>query len=422
MKRLLFVLCGISLLANAGLAWRAWRRADAKPASAAPVVARVPFVSVPVPMLPLGLVEKGDPATIRDQLRQAGADEPTIRAVLDGLLRNRYREKLTAERIGKTRHGWWKTRISPAIDDVKSLRENVTDPLRKLLGPEPLDLIDAENRYAFLLPEKRRKLAQIDQDYREMRAQLQFPVGTPASQTRAEQEQLQLLSNERRKDVLAELTPEEQSELALRFSEVAHGVIARMNNIAATEAEYRVINPMVDEYECRTKLLAGDAESGRADLAREIAQQFVDKFGYDRAVDIVWAGYNEYAAVARASRSTQLPENTVGQVMTLSAETGLQAAAIHRDEVLTPEEKRAAFIALQQSARTRLDALLPPATQQLLEPSTFNWLTELKDGKYRVMSPGVTGYNGYMPVSLNQPPPPPRYMETPLMPVRPHAR
>ena len=108
--------------------------------------------------------------------------------------------------------------------------------------------------------------------------------------------------------------------------------------------------------------------------------------------------------------------------MTLNAETGLQAAAIHRDGAMTANEKRAAFVTLQQSARARLDALLPPATQQLLEPSTFTWLTELSEGKYRVMSPGLTGYNGFMPLTLNQPPPTDKAMETPLMPILPHGR
>lgn len=419
MKKLLLILWGVSLLANVGLAWRAWLHR--RPAPVTPNLAPMRRVPAAASSLALALFDASDPTAFRDQLRHAGADERMIRAVLDGLLRSHYQEKLTAERLEQLRHGWWKIKVSLDSDDLKLLRESVTDPLKKLLGPDPLDLIDAESRYAFLPLEKRRKLAQIDQDYRELRAQLRFPPGTPATQTRAEQEQLQLLSNERRKDVLAELTAEEQAELALRFSDTAHSVIARMNNISATEEEYRFIKPAIDEFQEKTKAAALGDEAGRAALEREIARQFVDRFGYDRAVDIVWAGYNEYAAVARAARATQLPDNTVGQVMTLNAETGLQAVAIHRDETLTLDQKRAALVTLQQSARVRLDALLPSATQQLLEPATFTWLNELAEGKYRVMEPGLTGYNGYMPISLSQPPPPKR-TDTSLVPVRPPAR
>ncbi len=416
MKKLLLSLCGISLVTNVALGWRAWRNAQFEPPTTASSRARTPGVSALTARLPLELLETGGPEELRDQLRIAGIDERTIRAVIEGTLRNRYTKRLTAERLEQLRQSWWKTRIIPGSDDAKMLRGSVAEPLQKALGADPLDQIDAESRYAFLPPDKRRKLAQIDQDYREMRAQLQVPPGTSDTQTRAEQEQLRLLANERRKDVLAELTPEERAEMELRFSDVAHGVIARMNNIAATETEYRAIKPAIDEFEAKRKQLTGN-EPGRAELEREMVRQLVDKFGYDRAVDIVWAGYNEYAGVARAARTMQLPENTVGQVMTLNAETGLQAAAIHRDDALTAEQKRAALVSLQQSARAKLDTLLPLAAQQLLDPATFDWLTELGQGKYRVMSPGLMGYNGYMPLSLNQPPPA-KSMDIPLMPVR----
>jgi hypothetical protein len=419
MKKLLLFLCGISLVTNVALGWRAWRNAQFEPPTTASSRARTPGVSALTARLPLELLETGGPEELRDRLRNTGIDERTIRAVIEGTLRNRYREKLTAERLEQLRRNWWKTRIIPGSDDAKMLRASVAEPLQKALGADPLDQVDAESRYTFLPAEKRRKLAQIDQDYREMRAQLQVPPGTSDTQTRAEQEQLRLLANERRKDVLAELTSEERTEMELRFSDVAHGVIARMNNIAATGEEYRPIKPAMDEFQAKAKQLAAGDEVGRGELERETVRQLVATFGYDRAVDIVWAGYNEYAGVARAARAMQLPENTVGSVMTLNAETGLQAAAIHRDEALTAEQKQAALVALQQSARSRLDALLPPAAQQLLEPATFTWLTELAEGKYRVMSPGLTGYNGYMPLSLNQPPPKAKSTDIPLMPVRP---
>jgi hypothetical protein len=419
MKKLLLLLCGISLLANVGLAWRAWGNRRNASVISAPPIASAPITTDAAPRLSPALFETADPTALRDQLRQAGVEERMIRAVLDGALRHAYQQKLGAERLEQLRHGWWKTKVSLGADDPKLLRESVSDPLRKLLGPDPLDRVDAEARYTFLPPEKRAKLAQIDQDYREMREQLAFPPGTATTQTRAEQEQLQLLSNERRKDVLAELTPEEGAELALRFSDTAHSVIARMDNIGATEAEYRFIKPAIDDFQRATKALPNGDEAGRATLEREIVRQFVEQFGYDRTVDIVWAGYNEYAGVARAARNTQLPENTVGRVMTLNAETGLQAAAIHRDATLTDDQKRAALVTLQQSARARLDTLLPAATQQLLEPSTFTWLSELGEGKYRVMAPGLMGYNGYMPMSLAQPPLPPSRTEMPLMPIRP---
>jgi hypothetical protein len=155
-------------------------------------------------------VAQDEPEATLKNLRAAGADDETARAVLDGALRRKYRAMVAARRIEAIRTAWWKANKSETAD-LPDFRASVAEPLKKLLGPDPLDLIDAALRYDFLPPDKRRLLAMIDLDYSELQTLAGRRLdGVLLSQatTKAEAAEEQLLVQERRKDLLAALTPD----------------------------------------------------------------------------------------------------------------------------------------------------------------------------------------------------------------------
>ena len=245
MKKIIALLLVTSLTANAWLALRIVRL-DAATAESAVAVNPTRAKAPSSPVIPLDAFESSDPAVWRDRLREAGADEPMVRALLEGALRQRYREKVRAERVQQWQFAWWRSDARKATaDNPQLLREAVQTPLRELLGRDPLDAHDAEKRFDFLPPVKRRQLAEIALDYAEMDA---AAGGRPtANALKSDFDRVALLADERRKDVMAALTPEERAEYDLRFEGRAGLGAGRLSAMNGTEQEFRALRPILDE-------------------------------------------------------------------------------------------------------------------------------------------------------------------------------
>jgi hypothetical protein len=72
----------------------------------------------------------------------------------------------------------------------------------------------------------------------------------------------------------------------------------------------------------------------------------------------------------------------------------------------TPEQKRTALAALQQSVRPQLDALVPPAIQAKLPESAISWFTIMSDGQYQMYRPVMYGSGWMVPSSFSVMTPP----------------
>jgi RNA polymerase sigma factor (sigma-70 family) len=395
------VALALSVTANGYLLSRpAVASADPAPASAA-----IPTAAATVP---LAVLARGDVAVLRDKLRAAGASEAMTRGVVEGVLRRRYREKLSAQRAEQMRTGWWKdsswwyqtsrTQAPPRfVDDRKLLREMVLDPLDQLFGPDPDEVAEREAPFEFLPADKRAAFAALERDYaiamsRLAGAEQNSPAGSKIIRER----------DERRQQVLATLSPDERAEYDLRFSPLAARLHDRMDLIGATEPEYRAIMGVIP----------ASAADGRPALTAEqeqaMARQLVAALGYDRALDYVWAGAWEYPTYVQIAREAGLPAGTAARVLELAAETTEQARAIHANEALDVAEKRAALAALQAQVRPALNSLLPPAQQQRIGGEVLTWFTALGDGHYRFIPTGIAMGTGSIMIAGNA------SVETPL--------
>ena len=387
MRPFLICVLAASLAVNAGLFFLRMTRP-------APVPVR-PTSQRPVPRpanpdLPaLARLDPADLAGLRDRLRATGTPDAVIRAVLEGALRQQYRDQMEAWRIEQAKN-WW----HGSTGSAPSVRSVVSEPLQKLLGPDPLDLADAAVRYDFLSEDKRRLLAQIDLDYNELLDRTRSGQQLNAS-TKAEIEEEQLLNRERRNDLLAALSPEERAEYDLRFTGTAAGNAVRFAAVDVTEAEYRTIKPIIDAGQSG---VVGDQPT---------LDRLVAAVGFDRTLDLVWSTYSgPYKDTVGPLHEAGLPAHNAALLLQLSAETGVRAAAIHNDPALSPEEKRAGLLALQQSVRPQFDALAPPAVQPKLPAQTTSWFTMLGEGRYQMMGASVRG-SGWLvvpPESVANPP------------------
>jgi hypothetical protein len=420
MKKLIWVLLGISVAVNL---WQK-SRTDAVNASASADPAVIPPAKnspssktagpASTEMTPemarrvatlieaLVKIDSRDPAEARDQLRAAGADEATVYAVVDGMLRIRYyREKRQAE-MENIRNGWW-------LGDPGGYGQSnsppwatmVLDPELQLLGYDPHDIKDLAARFDFLRPEKAQTLAKMMVDYFVMSRRF-IQENRLANNRAANESSDALVEAERQKDLQTLLTPEERAEYDLRFSDTAEQNATRFSKMRATEQEYRTISTLIDRL--RSEAQAMPRVQNSPTTAQAQAQHGFDELvaaiGYDRAVDFAWTGSDimiRDAAGTGYARFPAVPNSA--KVLQLAAETGAEAAAIHSDATRSPDEKRAALLALQQSVQPKLEQILPPEARAEMDPKALGWFDGLAKGEYMVITPSLLGRG----VSLVQP-------------------
>lgn len=324
----------------------------------------------------LASLETVDLASLRDEMRREGFDEATVRGIIAGTLRTRFRIKATTWKVDQAFKEWWKPTRMPLDEQLKIIDR----PLVELLGHDPLDLAERELRYDFLPLEKRRLLATIDLDYAQMNLEMGPPRGTPSLSS--DRDQQSLLQNEHRKDVLAALTPEERAEYELRFTRVPGA--GRFGAMEATEEEFRAIKPLLLQNLEQLQALPRDQGLATASLALEQAtlDEIVARIGFDRAVQYQWAGTPSHSELVMALREEGLPRENAAEILQLAAEIGIQAAEANLDPALSTEQKGSALRRLQEQAAPKLDALIPVEIREKLPRQTLGWYAALGEGTY----------------------------------------
>lgn len=367
------------------------------PPLAATAATPVAQTAVSLPPAPLALVAQADLTLLRDQLRARRVSEESIRAALEGLLRRRYREQLSEMRRERAARGWWRDpqrtwgiAASPLRlgDDARLLREMVTQPLEQLLGPDPLQVAEAEARYAFLPPEIRNEFARLERQ----RPVTASPTGDPVTdlQFREETEAERKSAERKRAELVAVMTPAQRAEYELRFAPFAASLARQLEHVDVTEQEFRTIFPVADAH--AKQLASRSGMDARRESDQQTADRLVAALGYDRGLEVIWSRAMEFPSVARLAREQNLPPNTAGRTLQLAAQTAEKAQAVHVDATLPAEQKRAALLVLQREARAQLDALIPPAAQKQLPPTSLQWLTDLSEGRYKTITSALPGH------------------------------
>lgn len=425
-----FMGLGLSVAGNVYLVTRL------DPAPPAAVVATVAATLTAIPSeATFATLARGDMRTLRAALREAGASESLQRGIVEGILRRRYRQALVARRAEASRSGWWQINFGSnpgqVPEDPALLRELVVDPLEALFGPDPVDLAERSAKYAFLPTEKREAFVALGREALAAKARASV-IGRVSAESLAIEREY----DEKEQRLIATLTPAERVEHALRVSPAAARLAGRMRQIDATEQEFRAITAVLmrpeNEATMFSRLLAIDPAQ-----EQRVVSEIVAALGYDRAVDYVWAGAVQYPNYARLAQEAGLPPSTPGKVLQLAAETIDRALSVRQDPTLSPEQKRAAGLALQEAVRPQLDALIPPAQRARMgEPGRGNsdasnrqaliwqWFDGLAAGKVATISTTMAGGTGSVGsvgegMSIDGPPQPPIWINRPLLVPRP---
>jgi hypothetical protein len=338
-------------------------------------------------------------------LRAAGADEATVYAMIDGILRLRFYQGKRLAEIENIQNGWWRGNPGNTTSPNMPLwGKTVVDPVLEIAGYDPHDLKDFASRFDFLPPEKAQILAKMSVDYFAMHMRFTDDNRLPTGKTE------EVMLAERQKDLLGLLTPEERAEYDLRFSPAAEqngSRFARMPDV--TEKEFRAIMPIVERVQKETTELVRDQNFTASSLAvqQRAMDDLVNAVGYDRAADYIWGGTNVIIRDPENPNTLVISNNSSSpRLMQLAAETGAQAAAIHHDSNRSPDDKRAALLALQQATHPKLEKLLPPEGRSAVDPQALGWFDILAKGQYVTLTPRLTGGAGTSiasPISVTAP-------------------
>jgi len=366
-----------------------------------------------------------DLVELRDTLRAAGASDFRVREIVEGVLRWRFRDAQTAKRLGRIQRGWWlddqralaMNRPSSWLPDDPDMLIEMVDKLRdEINGPDPTQVDVVNARYSFMPENLRMKFAQLERDA----GRSWVPTGDPEADAKTEAEMAKNLQQTRteREKLLASLTPDQRREYDMRYGLLGSRLASDLRSVpGVTEEEFRKLYAVSEQSRGPATgsggfVLSSTAGGGgamvimapaasanggaasvqaRVQADQQVVEQVVATFGYDRALNYLWANTQEYRALAALPPEANLPSNTAAQFAQLAAETGAQALALQNDSTMNLEQRRAALLALQQSARTQVDALVPGPAQQKLPASALAWLNQMSDGRFKVLNPGVAG-------------------------------
>jgi len=349
MKRLHYALLIASLAANAALvAWwahaqqqaaeaanaslREWKRAIAMEATAA--------ARKPPPPERTGIwkiLASDDLRTLADNLRAAGFPEAVNRAIVGGILQDRYTAKRRALLGDEGPQPFWKPRWSMLEPEkqaaLRTLAREQLDTLKQLFGTDalPEESRTALHRLYGNLPDDKLAMVQrIQSDYADMQAEIRAEAG--GLLLPEDRENAALLDEEKRKDLASLLSPVELQEYELNFSQTANALRSRLEAFAPSEQEFRGIFELQKAFDERYNSPAANYADDAFVQARraaelQLGEQIRNLLGPSRYDEYVRDLDPGYRVASRIAGRYGLADGTALDVYTLQQDIQRQALA-----------------------------------------------------------------------------------------------
>ena len=390
MKILLLV---VSALLTANLGWMifgpaggtSWSAPIGEPLSASREAEPTPALSTQQK----ALLESGDV----NQLVNAGFSDEVARQLVAGRAYVTLRAKIAMRRNpAEPKINYWRNDLdwfSPANQrrrrEEMAAQTEYAETLRSLFGEETAGLGGADDRFGFLPKDKRELLHRIERDYGEMQSDLHMEfAGFPLP---SDQEKLKLLEQEKRRDILAALTPDEAEQLDLRSSQTAMTIRNMYGNALQTEADFRKIfalHKAFDErYDLRQYFVGGSPTQEvlhtRALAERQMHAEMRKAVGEETYASMIRASDQDYRTLSGLEKRLQLPVGSAQAVYESRDLYAKESLAISDNPNLSPTARREQLNTLAQQATTDLQASLGKQGAEIYARQS-NWINLLKNG------------------------------------------
>ncbi len=322
---------------------------------------------------------------VRDLLREAGLEESMVRRLVTTLIQSQAWADVP-------RSAWWQSSpMSSSLHFLPADRQREMDNLtRELLGDDLdsrtmsfLDLVAADKQAA---------VRTIMRDY----ADLQSEVYTSMRdfQMPEDQQRLQFLNEEMRKDLRALLGEEDYNRIAVQWAPAGNRAKMVAAQLDLTEAEFWQVYALRQALDSESSL----GETPATSKAREerFDTQLAELFGDERIAASALRASRDYQVLEKARQRLGFSQATFDQVLALRERAAAGSGDV-AGATLSTAEKKTALRDLAGSIRSELDTLLgPEIAKAYLQQNGMNWISGLERGQAVRLMP--SGYADSYPV------------------------
>ena len=338
-----------------------------------------------------------DLATLRDLLRNEGFSEELVRLIVQARIDKDY--DICREAIQpKGKPSWWKDDprdtlwnnglTKAQLVQLRELERDQRAEAVRILGPYVDESDEEISRMGFLRPDQLLRIQKIDQDYMELRNEIEDSTG--GFTLPSDQAKFRLLEEEQKRDIYAVMSPEEQQAYELRFSSTARDLRWDMTGLDASEEEYLKIFPIQKAFDERYKQRDYADENPerppaywkqRAEDEHAVKQQIIAIVGPARFEQFLKNQNYDYRQLQAAARRFDLPRDTADRVYELRNNVAAASRAIAANTQLTDATKKEALASLVAQTRDQVRAHLgAEVADSYFTNQGMAWLNEVEAG------------------------------------------
>ena len=351
------------------------------------------------------ILKAKNPDSFRDFLRAAGLPESTVKSIVAGLIWENYhiRSNALSPKLDPSKPWWkggnndWYSITKEQRAELSTLEREAEAEETRVLGP------DAHTRWqdpqlTFLSADKRKKVEGIEKDYEDLIQKVQHEMQD--FRLTSDDEKIKLLMAEKKRDIAAALTPQEQTEYDLRMSPNAKQLISQISQFDCTEEEYRKIFAIQKAYNDTQNLDAegnplnpgADDQAKRREDEKQLKELIKTALGTERFAEYKRSQSYEYQQLVAAGKRLALPPETARQVYSLRDTVASESARIVDNPDLGVDQKKQLLADLAKTTRSQVRARLGvEGTDSYLENGSMSWLNDVESGNAVSFDP-VTDY------------------------------
>jgi hypothetical protein len=351
-----------------------------------------------VAIKPWGDLNTSDFKELAARLKAAGFPPAVVRAILYAQISDSFkarREQLMPpvedKPFWKTDgSGWgWSGYDAKTMAAMRQLNREQTQLMRDVLGADynagNIEVSDYERRrYGDLPKDKIDHLRRLDEDYNELRNEVQ--MNARGMMLPEDREKLAMLEKEKRADLAQLLTPQEMEDYLMRTSQTTMRLRTPLTAFKATEEEFRTIYRIQaafdDKYSYQNVGFnsSPDFARERGEAQKQVSEQMKAALGEQRYADYMRASDREYQQLTRIAQRTNLADGVALQAYEVRNNASKESNRIYADAQLTAEQKRAALQTLAQNTRAQINSTLGAEAAATYFQVADRWLTRMERG------------------------------------------
>lgn len=341
----------------------------------------------------------GDLQALADFLRERGVPPHIVRGIIAHYVDEEYNEKRKALSAQSSPAGYWENSSNSGPEamalraELRNLARERNDRLNALVGQvepvfDPQFLSYIRQRYGNLPTSKVMDLQAIERDYNELQSQVrQASQGVLLAEDR---EALALIEQERRKDLMAILTPEEYEEFEFRSSNTGSQLRRNLDMMQPTEEEFRTIfrlqRPFDEKYLSSSAPRTPTAFAERQAAERELIAAVKAALGPERGADYEKSRDYSFVHAHSVAKNLGLPKETGDRLWTLQREGMQKFGTVATDASASPAERGRLQLEYVQSLRTAIAAEIGAENLPSYEQGGGGWLRSLEMSANRAIN------------------------------------